>query len=85
MTEKQAKEFAEFIKDHDRRLETRARPDGDSSTIFLTLASGGTMLEPISEVAEYKEMQMNENDPGLTVKAAGTNGKHNTMDTKDAR
>ena len=85
MTEEQAKEFTEFIKDHDKRLETRARPDGDSSTVFPTLASDGTVLEPISEVAEYKEMQMNENDPGPTVKATGTNGKHNTMDTKDAR
>ena len=70
MTEQQAHQFAEFIKDHDKRFEAKARPDGDQSAVLLTLASDGTVLDPISDLAEYQKTQMDGNDPGPTVKAA---------------
>ena len=70
MTEEQAHQFAEFIKDHDKRFEAKARPNGGESAVLLTLASDGTVLDPISEIAEYQQMQIDENDPGPTVKAA---------------
>lgn len=70
MTEEQAHKFAEFIKDHDKRFEAKARPDGDESAVLLTLASDGTVLDPVADVAEYQQTQINENDPGPTVKAA---------------
>ena len=70
MTEEQAHKLAEFIKGHDKRFEAKARPDGDGSAVLLTLASDGTMLAPVSEIAEYEETQINQNDPGPTVKAA---------------
>ncbi len=70
MTEEEADKFAEFIKDHDKRFEAKARPDGGESAVLLTLASDGTVLDPIFEVAEYQRAQMDENDPGPTVKAA---------------
>ena len=70
MTEEQAHQFTEFIKDHDKRFEAKARPGGDTSAVLLTLATDGTTLAPISEIAEYEETQINQNDPGPTVKAA---------------
>lgn len=70
MTEAQAHQFAEFIKDHDKRFEAKARPGGDESAVLLTLASDGMVLDPISDVAEYQRTQIDENDPGPTVKAA---------------
>ncbi len=70
MTEEQVAHFAEFIKDHDKRFEAKARPDGDDSAVLLTLASDGTALDPISEVAVYQKTQIDENDPGPTVRAA---------------
>ncbi len=70
MTEDQAHQFAEFIKDHDKRFEAKAKPDGDESAVLLTLASDGTVLDPVSDVSEYQRVQIDENDPGPTVKAA---------------
>lgn len=70
MTEEQAHKFAEFIKDHDKRFEAKARPGGDASAVLLTLASDGTVLDPVAEIAEYQQTQINENDPGPTVKTA---------------
>lgn len=70
MTEEQAHKFAEFIKDHDKRFEAKARPGGDESVVLLTLSSDGTVLDPISEIAEYQQSQINDHDPGPTVKAA---------------
>ena len=70
MTEGQAHQFAEFIKDHDKRFEAKARPDGNESAVLLTLASDGTVLDPISDLAEYEQAQINKNDPGPTVRAA---------------
>ncbi len=70
MTEQQAVHFAQFIKDHDKRFEAKARPGGDQSAVLLTLASDGTVLAPIEEIAVYEETQIAQNDPGPTVQAA---------------
>lgn len=70
MTEEQAHQFAEFIKDHDKRFEAKARLDGNDSAVLLTLASDGTVLDPIVNVSEYQQAQISENDPGPTVKTA---------------
>ena len=70
MTEETAHKFAEFIKDHDKRFEAKARPDGSESAVLLTLASDGPVLQPISDVSEYQRTQIDENDPGPTVEAA---------------
>jgi hypothetical protein len=70
MTEAQAHQFAEFIKDHDKRFEAKARLNGSESAVELTLASDGTVLEPISDVSQYQQSQIDVNDPGPTVKTA---------------
>ncbi len=70
MTEQQAAHFAQFIKDHDKRFEAKAHPDGDQSVVLLTDALDGTALEPISEIADYSTAQIEQNDPGPTVRAA---------------
>lgn len=70
MTEEQARHFAEFVKDHDKRFEAKARPDGDQSAVQLTLASDGTVLEPISDIAAYQRSYIDQDDPGPTVMAA---------------
>ena len=70
MTEEQARHFAEFIKDHDKRFEAKAKPDGNESAVLLTLASDGIVLEPISEIADYQQTHIEQNNPGPTVKTA---------------
>ena len=70
MTEAQAHQFAEFIKDHDKRFEAKARLNGSESAVELTLASDGTVLEPVADLAEYEQAQIKENNPGPTVQAA---------------
>ncbi len=70
MTEEDARALAEFIKDHDKRFEAKARPEGDTSTVLLTLASDGTSLEPVATLAEYEQTQIAGDDPGPTVRAA---------------
>ena len=70
MTEAEAAHFAQFIKDHDKRFEAKAKPEGDQSTVLLTDAGDGTVQEPISDVAKYRETWIKQNDPGPTVQAA---------------
>lgn len=70
MTEEQAHQFAEFIKDHDKRFESKAKPDGDQSTVGLVSAADGTVLDPIADILDYQRAQIDEHDPGPTVKAA---------------
>jgi hypothetical protein len=70
MTEQQAAHFAQFIKDHDKRFEAKAHPDGDQSVVLLTDALDGTVLAPIAHIADYQTTQMEQNDPGPTVRAA---------------
>ncbi len=70
MTEAQATHFAQYIKDHDKRFEAKAHPDGDQSTVLLTDAGDGTVLDPVSDIAVYRDTLINQNDPGPTVRAA---------------
>ena len=70
MTEAQAAQFAQFIKDHDKRFEAKAKPDGDRSAVLLTDALDGTAGEPISEISVYQDTLIEQNDPGPTVRAA---------------
>ena len=70
MTKAQAAHFAEFIKDHDKRFEAKAKPDGDDSAVLLTLASDGTVLAPVTDIAEYQRLLLDADDPGPTVRAA---------------
>lgn len=70
MTEGEARALAEFVKDHDKRFEAKARPDGESSTILLMSASDGTPLEPITGITEYGQALIESDDPGPTVRAA---------------
>ncbi len=70
MTETEARALAEFIKDHDKRFEAKARPEGEASTVLLTLASDGTPLEPVATLAEYEQARIAGDDPGPTVRAA---------------
>lgn len=71
MTEKDALRLAEFVKDHDKRFEAKAKTD-DPGTIhvLLTRASDGTTLEPITSVDQYWERLIDGDDPGPTVRAA---------------
>ena len=70
MTEAQAAQFAQFIKDHDKRFEAKARPDGEQSAVLLTDAGDGMVLDPVSDIAVYRETLIEQNDPGPTVRAA---------------
>ena len=70
MTKAQAAQFAQFIKDHDKRFEAKAHPDGDESTVLLTDAGDGTVHEPVSDIAVYRTVWIEQNDPGPTVRAA---------------
>ena len=72
MTHEDARRLAEFVKDHDKRFEAKAKTDdqGEGSHVLLTRASDGTTLEPITSVDQYREQQIERDDPGPTVKAA---------------
>lgn len=68
MNEAQAHALAEFVKDHDKRFEAKARPEGDHSTVFLTRASDGTTLPPVTDWVEYQQAYIDGDDPGPTVR-----------------
>ena len=72
MTHEDAQRLAEFVKDHDKRFEAKAKTDGEAgdSHVLLTLASDGTSLEPITSIEQYREQLIEADDPGPTVKAA---------------
>ncbi len=70
MTETDARALAEFVKDHDKRFEAKAQPDGDQSAVLLTLAADGMVLDPVTAIADYEAAQIIENDPGPTVRTA---------------
>ena len=72
MTQEDAQRLAEFVKDHDKRFEAKAKTDdqGGGSHILLTRASDGTTLEPITSVDQYRAQLIEEDDPGPTVRAA---------------
>ncbi len=72
MTKEDAKRLAEFVKDHDKRFEAKAKTDdseGDSH-VLLTRASDGTTLDPITSIDQYQSQMIEADDPGPTVKAA---------------
>ena len=72
MTQEEAQRLAEFIKDHDKRFEAKAKADdeGDGSHVLLTRASDGTVLEPVTSVDQYRTQLIEGDDPGPTVRAA---------------
>ena len=70
MTQAQAAHFAQFIKDHDKRFEAKAHPNGDQSEVLLTDAADGMVHEPVSDLAAYQSAWIERNDPGPTVRAA---------------
>jgi hypothetical protein len=63
--------LAEFVKDHDKRFEAKAKTDDPAdSHVLLTRASDGTTLNPITSLDQYREQQIEADDPGPTVRAA---------------
>ena len=76
MTHEDALRLAEFVKDHDKRFEAKAKTDDSEnddmgvSYVLLTRASDGTMLEPITSMDQYREQLIEGDDPGPTVRAA---------------
>ena len=72
MTHEDARRLAEFVKDHDKRFEAKAKTDdqGEGSHVLLTRASDGTTLEPIMSVDQYRAHLIEEDDSGPTVCAA---------------
>ena len=72
MTHEDAQRLAEFVKDHDKRFEAKAKTDdeGKGSHVLLTLASDGTTREPITSIDQYRAELIEEDDPGPTVRAA---------------
>jgi len=72
MTHEDAQRFAEFVKDHDKRFEAKAKTDdeGSDSHVLLTRASDGMALEPITSIDQYRAQLIEADDPGPTVRAA---------------
>ena len=72
MTHEDAQRLAEFVKDHDKRFEAKAKTDDEDegSHVLLTRASDGTTLEPITTIDQYRTQLIEEDDPGPTVRAA---------------
>ncbi len=70
MSKDEALHLAESVKDHDKRFEAKAQADGSGSHVLLTRASDGTTLDPITTVEQYRRQQIEEDDPGPTVRAA---------------
>lgn len=71
MSEDDARWLAEFIKDHDKRFEAKAKTDGPDAVVLLTQADDGTELEPLADITQYQATHIDgEDDPGPTVRAA---------------
>jgi len=72
MTNEDALRLAEFVKDHDKRFEAKAKTDDEAGDghVLLTRASDGTALEPITDLDQYRESLIEGDDPGPTVRAA---------------
>jgi len=70
MTQEDALRLAEFIKDHDKRFEAKAKTDEPDISVLLTRVSDGTPLEPITSIDQYRESLIENNDPGPTVRDA---------------
>ncbi|BDI29726.1 hypothetical protein CCAX7_17770 [Capsulimonas corticalis] len=70
MKDNQAEALAQFIKDHDKRYEAKAHREDTDSSVVLTAVVDGVPLEPITRIEQYRVQQIEENDPGPTVRAA---------------
>jgi len=71
MTTEDALRLAEFVKEHDKRFEAKAKTDDPEGIhVLLTRASDGTMLEPIMSIDQYRAELIEGDDPGPTVRAA---------------
>ncbi len=76
MTQEDALRLAEFVKDHDKRFEAKAKTDASESDgagdshVLLTCVADGTTLEPITSVDQYQAQLIDADDPGPTVRAA---------------
>lgn len=71
MEKKEALRLAEFVKDHDKRFEAKAKTeDTDGGHVLLTRVSDGTTLEPIPRLDQYRQRLIEGDDPGPTVRAA---------------
>lgn len=71
MTQEDALRLAEFVKDHDKRFEAKAKTDdAGSSHVLLTRASDGTTLDPITSIDQYRAQLIEADDPGPTVREA---------------
>ncbi len=71
MEKEDALRLAEFIKDHDKRFEAKAKTDDpDGSHVLLTRVSDGTTLDPITHLDQYRERLLEGDDPGPTVRDA---------------
>jgi hypothetical protein len=70
MSHEEADALTEFIKDHDKRFEAKARMEGGDSSVLLTLVSDGVPLAPIVSIEQYRSEQIEANDPGPTVRTA---------------
>jgi len=72
MTHEDARRLAEFVKDHDKRFEAKAKTDdaGKDSHVLLTRVADGTTREPITSFDQYRASLIEGDDPGPTVQAA---------------
>ncbi len=70
MTEDEAAGLAEFIKDHDKRFEAKARTGEGEGVVLLTRASDGAEMEPLRSPEQYQAAHIEQDDPGPTVRAA---------------
>ena len=70
MSEDNARQLAQFIKDHDKRFLAQAHSDGSESLVRLTRVFDDAVLEPITEVTQYQAEQIERDDPGPTVRQA---------------
>ena len=70
MTPSEALRLAQFIKDHDKRFEAKAKTEGAESFVLLTSAVDSMELEPIYQIAQYHNAYIVREDPGPTVRAA---------------
>jgi hypothetical protein len=75
MNEHTAAALAQFVKDHDKRFTAAVRPvaTGDGLVVILTRADDGTELPALRTFDEHRRTQIENNDPGPTVRAAWEN------------
>lgn len=71
MTKEDTLRLAEFVKDHDKRFEAKAKTEDPAECrVLLTRASDGKTLEPVTSIDQYRAQLIEADDPGPTVRAA---------------